>query len=288
MIYTIKNDFLTVEVNDFGGELYSIKKNGQDYLHNGDERFWAERSPILFPICGRLFKGYYTYKGGRYDLPTHGFARTSPFTVVTKTDTKITLSLKSDEKTKTVYPFDFELLVTYQLNGNSITTTFSVICLGEELYFSIGAHPGFKLPIDGNGELSDCYIEFEDLSTAKMVNLSKNNLCLGNDVLFENGKSNLINSTHPLLNDGSIFLYDTPKSVSLKSTKTNTVIRVDFNDFNYIGFWHTDNRSPFICIEPWLGLPSFENTICDMENKKGNLLLKKDQIHTTVYTITIE
>lgn len=64
MNYTIFNDFLEVTVSDVGAELMSVKskKDGTEYLWQGDPAFWAGRAYNLFPICGRLTEGRYTFK----------------------------------------------------------------------------------------------------------------------------------------------------------------------------------------------------------------------------------
>ena len=52
---TISNSVLTVGVSEHGAELQSIQKNGKEYLWQGDTRFWGRRSPVLFPIVGRVW-----------------------------------------------------------------------------------------------------------------------------------------------------------------------------------------------------------------------------------------
>ena len=57
MIYEIKSDLLTVQINDAGAELHSVKGNdGHEYIWQGDERYWKDRAPLLFPTCGRLLE----------------------------------------------------------------------------------------------------------------------------------------------------------------------------------------------------------------------------------------
>ena len=46
----LKNDVLTVEVNEHGAELQSIRKGETEYLWQGDPAYWGRRSPVLFPI----------------------------------------------------------------------------------------------------------------------------------------------------------------------------------------------------------------------------------------------
>ena len=64
MLKKIENDYLSAEINELGAELFSIKskKTNIEYLWQGDSKYWSGRSTVLFPICGRLFSGKYTYK----------------------------------------------------------------------------------------------------------------------------------------------------------------------------------------------------------------------------------
>ena len=108
MEYTIQNDHLTVKVSALGAELMSIKTaDGHEYLWQGDAKYWSGRAPIMFPICGRLFNGEYTYLGKTYTLPNHGFARKSVFTLKSASKSMVTLELVSNEETFSLYPFDF-------------------------------------------------------------------------------------------------------------------------------------------------------------------------------------
>ena len=52
MEYTIFNDFIEVTVSDVGAELMSIrsKKDGTEFLWQGDPEFWKGRAYNLFPI----------------------------------------------------------------------------------------------------------------------------------------------------------------------------------------------------------------------------------------------
>ena len=121
MDYTIQNDFLTVTVSDLGAELMSVKtKDGHEYLWQGDEKYWAGRAPIMFPICGRLFNGEYTYLGKTYTLPNHGFARKSTFKLKSVSKSFVTLELEANEETLEQYPFNFVFDVTFSLKDNCL------------------------------------------------------------------------------------------------------------------------------------------------------------------------
>lgn len=83
-LYTLENDVISVVINSIGAELYSIKTkaDGCEYLWQGDPEYWSGRSYNLFPICGRLTEGKYTYNGKTCEMNLHGFARDSEFSLI--------------------------------------------------------------------------------------------------------------------------------------------------------------------------------------------------------------
>lgn len=81
MLYRLENDCLAVEVNDLGAELTRVtdRADGYEFLWSGDPAVWSGRSPLLFPIVGKLKGDRYTHAGQTYSLPKHGFARREVF-----------------------------------------------------------------------------------------------------------------------------------------------------------------------------------------------------------------
>ena len=63
MLYTLKNDNLVATIDDLGAQIISVKRADLEYIWYGNAEFWAGHAPILFPICGRLFEGKYTFEG---------------------------------------------------------------------------------------------------------------------------------------------------------------------------------------------------------------------------------
>ncbi len=138
-----------------GGIITRWQICGEDILYLDTERFkYPNLSvrggvPILFPICGNLPDNTYQHQGRNYTLKQHGFARDLPWEVIkqsSKTAASLTLELNSNEATRQVYPFDFQLIFTYQLQGNSLKIHQKVINLSpEKMPFSIGFHPYFQV-----------------------------------------------------------------------------------------------------------------------------------------------
>lgn len=122
---TIKNEFLTAKFNELGAEIKSlVSSNGKEYIWNGDEKYWALSSPILFPICSGLKNDEYYYNGKKYTLYKHDFARKKVFDVEELNDNKVIFLLRSDDETRKCYPFDFELRLVYELIGKVLKVSY--------------------------------------------------------------------------------------------------------------------------------------------------------------------
>lgn len=265
MIYTIKNEYLTVKVNSFGAEVISVKDNNSknEFIWQGDEKYWKEHSPILFPFCGRLYNFNYIYDNKNYEMTLHGFAKRSEFKESILKDDQIELVLESDIESLKIYPFKFSFVVGYKLNKNTLVFSFKVINKdNKDIFFSVGGHPGFNCPIGGIGKFSDYYIEFEhDLYKERLFSGGGLNSCETRDFKVSNRKLPL---HHDMFDVESIFLKTNNKkdTLILKSDLNNNFIKVSFDNMTSIGLWHTIScEAPFICIEPWSGFPGRDKTI---------------------------
>ena len=140
----LSNDKITVQITDHGAELASIMANGNEYLWQGDIRFWGRRSPVLFPIVGRLWNNQYHHEGETYELGQHGFARDCEFQLTYEEENSLVFSLESNEDTLKLYPFPFILQIGYRLRDNRLQVIWNVENTGDrEMHFQIGGHPAF-------------------------------------------------------------------------------------------------------------------------------------------------
>lgn len=269
MLYTIKNDKLTVTVSDVGAELMSVKGGDCEYIWYGKEEFWNNRAPLVFPICGRLFEGKYTYRGKTYEMNLHGFIRSSVLAVAEHTDTSICLSLKESEETKAVYPFDFELKVWYILDGDKLTNRFEIHNPGNDvLPATIGGHPGFNVPLDDKSAFEDYYVEFENECSPDKYLFSERCLLTGEMEAFPLEKGKILRLRHDLFDNDAIFLRRMDSTVTLKSDKSDRFVKVTYSDMPNLGIWHKPFLSaPYVCIEPWCGMPACDGVTEDMEKR---------------------
>ena len=292
MNYIIENSAIRVEISDLGAELMSIvgKKTGFEYLWQGDAEYWASRASVLFPICGRLTDGKYTYRGKTYEMVLHGFARKQVFTVVEQKAEAITFELRPNEVSRAAYPFDFIFRVSYTLDGASVRTTLAVENPGNEaLPFSVGGHPGFNIPFVEGESFEDYYMEFKCAKPTEALVMSPTCYYTGENVPFELREGRFLDMKHSLFDNDAIFLENMCNHVSLKSRKNDRAVTVHFaEDMTHLGFWHKPKtEAPFVCIEPWHGVPAYDGKVDDMETKNKITLLPQGENYSTYFDVII-
>lgn len=275
-MHTISNDQLSVQIANKGAELQSIRQqqNNVEYLWSGDPAYWAKKSPVLFPIVGGLKNNTYRYKGKDYQLGRHGFARENNFELAEETNNSLTFSLKSNEQTKASYPFDFVFNVKYALQENKLEITFIVENSGSDnLLFSVGAHPGFAVPLVRDTKYEDYYLQFNQTEDASRWPLSAQGLVEATPTLFLKNENILPLKKALFYEDAIIFKHLKSDEISVLSDKTSHGIKVKFAGFPYIGIWAAKNAD-FVCIEPWCGIADSVNASGKLEEKEGINVLK--------------
>ncbi len=281
MIKTISNNNLTVQIDTYGAELQSVKNSdGEEYLWSGDKSIWGRKAPVLFPICGGLKGGKYTYNGKEYELIKHGFANISEFELVADEEARAEFLLKSNEQTKKSYPFDFELRVSYEISGNTLKSRFSVKNLSEaDMYFSLGAHESYSCPegAENYAVIFDCDTSLERYDTdggllvdePEIMEIPDKtiNLC---DSMFEN--------------DALVFKNFKSRRIWLLNKATGKKARLDFNGFDYLLIWKKPVGN-YICLEPWTGLPDSVSSSGKIEEKEGITRLAAGKTYTVDHEI---
>ena len=292
MIYTIENAKIKASVSTMGAELVSLilKKTGTEYLWQADPTYWTGHAYNLFPICGRLWEGKYTYRGKTYEMNLHGFARKTEYELAEQTDSTLTFRLTDSDVTYAQYPFHFELLLTYTLDGASVKTTFRIVNKDEkELIYAVGGHPGFNVPLAEGETFEDYTLTFGEKCAPEQVCMSETCYCLaGTTKPFPVRCGKSFKLQHSLFDNDAVFLTNMAKEVTLKSGVSKHFVTVSYPEMKYVGFWHKPKtEAPYVCIEPWMSIPADDGKVDDFETKRDMLRLAPGGEREIEFTITI-
>lgn len=289
MDYVISDRYLRLVLSDRGAELLSVKKDGREYLWEGDPQYWGERSPLLFPYVGRLTEGKYRLGGSVYEMGIHGFARHRLYEVVCREEEKIIFELRDDAETYRMYPFHFILQVIYELQGEHIAVTYRVAnCSQETMYFGIGGHPGFRMPLEEGLRFSDYYLEFSGEGCPERIGHTPACFLSGRDERFPLEDGRILRLSHEMFDDDAIVLRNMADAVTLKSDRSMRQVKVSYPDMPYLGIWHAPRTdAPYICIEPWTSLPSRQGIVEEFKYKSDLIRLAPGGQYVNTWGITI-
>lgn len=286
----LQNEKLIIESNNSGAELTKIfsKRYNKDILWNGNKKYWGRQSPILFPIVGKLVDNETIIEENLYSMTQHGFARDMEFEIIDKGDTFISYKLTDNESTLEKYPYSFELIINYTLKDNSINIEWIVKNTdSKDIFFSIGGHPAFNLPLFEQNDFSKYHLEFKKRSDVEKINL---NTSFIDDITFIGDLKNLQLSPELFKNDALI--YTNIDEVSICNNDGGKYITLSMQDFPLVGIWtpyysESNSTAPFLCIEPWYGLADSIHSNKIYKDKKFINKLGKGKIFTASYNINI-
>ena len=290
-LYTISNGTLTVTLNSVGAIFHSIMRDGTEYLWQGDEKYWGKRDVNLFPYIGRLTDGCYIYRGKKYPLTIHGFASKAEFELEEQSEAGAVFVLRANDETRAVYPFEFVYRVRYELIGSRIVKH----CIVENhddktMYFGLGGHAGFNVPVAGEGDFEDWFLEFDGRAEPERMLIDQATYRFsGSSAPYALKDGNTIPLRHSLFDDDAVILHGAPRSVTIKSDKSAHSVRVSYPDMTFIAFWHAVRTdAPYICVEPWSSLPSHADYVEDIERQEYLIHLESGETYDDLSTFDIK
>ncbi|MDE1548327.1 aldose 1-epimerase family protein [Jeotgalibaca caeni] len=284
----LENEHLIVEISILGAELQRIysKKENREYLWDGNPDYWSGRAPILFPVVGRLFEDHYLHKGELYELTQHGFARKMEWELMEHSSQQAILRLQATAETKERYPFDFTLEVTYSLTDSTLETKYSVQNHTEEtMPYSLGSHPAFHLPLP----FEEYEIRLQPAVSVNYVELDPPPYWSGKMKALETIQEGKM----PLRRDEaqeSILIETAGKveAVELHHPSDSHGVRLHVKEFPYFCIWTKDaTEAPFICLEPFHGIPDLAGKAGELSEKEGIILLESEEVRSHVYSIEL-
>ena len=290
MNYRISNSSLSVKISSRGGEIRSMcDADGREYIWQGDAEIWEDRAPNLFPYIGRMTEKSYQFQGKKYHMDIHGFLPTSEMELVSKTEESLTLKLDASEETLIQYPFLFRLEITWKLVGPRLEITYQIKNKDEKtMYFGIGGHPGFIVPIEQRAKFDDYRIDFGENASPKRGMMSEDCFVLEGEEVLELTEGRYLKLRHDLFDHDAIILKEVPREVKLNCEKGGREIVVSFPDMDYLGIWHRPFKTPdYVCIEPWSSLPSRKGIIEDITQQPGLKDLESGEVYRNSWSILI-
>lgn len=266
---TISSGTLSVEISTLGAELQRIT-DGDDrqLLWNGDPAVWHGRAPILFPVIGLLVNGCYRLDDVIYQMPKHGFARHSVFEIVAKAKDMVTMRLTASDKTRLIYPFEFQVDIGFALAANTLRLSATISNHGAvAMPASFGFHPALRWPLPYGIRRDDHRIRFayDEPEPVRRID-SRGFLKPAPEPTPVQGNE-LVVRDELFLDD--VLIFDRLFSPHLDYGGTSgPQIRVRFDDFPTLGVW-TKPGAGFLAIEPWQGFSDPEGFDGDIREKPG-------------------
>lgn len=286
----LENEKLCVEIAEHGAEVTRIfdKRQNAELLWNGDPTYWKRHSPILFPNVGKTYKNTVKINGVSYPTTQHGFARDNDFKCVCSTNEMASFLFTSNEETKEVYPFDFELIITYTLVPEGLQVKWQVVNIGnDEMYFTIGGHPAFWFQKDGERKEDYCLkfpgkdsleyilVDFSEMAADPKTKYKlelNDGVCPMNEQMFEQDA---------LIFDGEQF-----DEVWLCHKDGEPYVGMKCEGFPNFGIWSVKD-APFVCLEPWMGRCDNAGFAQELSEKPDINKLENGKEFVQTYTILL-
>ena len=288
--HILESDLLYVEINPLGAELSRLysKRTGREYLWQGDPNIWERQAPVLFPIVGRLKDDTYTYNGKDYTLPCHGFAPDVIFETKGPRDDTIIFTYSDNKETRAVYPFAFKMQVIFTIRWSQVDITYHITNkTNGPMYFSCGSHEGYNCPWLEDEAFEDYFLEFDHEATYESCTVSPDGLLMEPFyTVVENGR--VLPLDHRIFENGTslVFINIPTGKVSLGSHKSKERVIISYGDAPNLVVWSMPD-APYICIEPWWGLPDFEDSDGQFISKPAIINLEKGEVFNWKHTVNI-
>ena len=224
-------------------------------------------------------------------LPRHGLIRKREFELKEQTDHRLVFEISSNDESLQNYPYHFRVEIAYELKGKEITITYRVQNLESDqvMPYFIGGHPAFRCPLLADEDYEDYELIFEKEESCSVPLLfTETGLVdrLQRTPFLDHSRS--LPLRHELFEkDGIILDQLASKSVQLLSKKSGKGLEFAFADFENLVLWSTNNKGPFIALEPWTGISTSAEEGDFFEDKKGVIQLAPQETRSHQYRITI-
>ena len=286
----LENERLCVEITELGAEILRVydKKYGREVVWEADPSYWKRHAPVLFPNVGKTYRNTVLINGIHYPTSQHGFARDSMFKCTNSTRDSASFLFVSNEETKEVYPFDFELFITYTLEGNRLQVKWEVRNPSDEtMYFTIGGHPAFRFA-EKDEVKSDYLLKFPGKSELKYILIDPAEAAADPEHVFTlplEGECCPV-TEEMFEKDALIFDGTQIEEVWLCHKDGTPYVGMECKGFPNFGIWSVKD-APFVCLEPWMGRCDDAGFEQDISEKPGINRVEGGERFEKAYTIIV-
>ena len=290
MLYTISNETLCVQISDLGAQLWSIRTaDGAEYLWQGDPRYWPDRALNLFPQVGLCTDNTYTIHGKTYHLDIHGFVKDTVLTVAEQSPGRIVFAMEDTEATWKMYPAAFRYAIAYMLTENRLKVEITVENRGHDImHFSVGGHPGFRVPLEEGLHYEDYRLQFPQGATARRVEGTAGNCLMTGEITPFLLIDGAIPLSHELFAERVVILTGMPRQVTLCAAGGYRQVTVRYPQMPYLGIWKAlGTDAPYVCIEPWTAKAARAAVVEDFAGDPRKIHLPAGQRYANFWSITV-
>ena len=221
-----------------GGLITNWVSEGREILYFDEKRFIDKTKsirggiPILFPICGNLDIPNSLFGKNYMPFMQHGFARDLQWQhYLNEQKNSLCLILQDTEKTKTFYPFNFEVKIEVSLKINCLKFIINIQNKTNiEMPINFGLHPYFNIS------------DFKNLNF------------IDNPLNCQDQKNNSLRNTFDELkniNNGiDLLMYTSGRSSFQDDFFKRQVTLMHPSPFDLGVIW-SDPPRKMVCLEPW-------------------------------------
>ena len=211
-------------------------------------------NPLLFPLASfNHLPGHdhhYEWQGQRFPMPQHGFARRMPWRVVEQAPDAVAMELADTDATRTQYPFQFVLRLTYRVERGRLLWKLAVTNRSRTpMPFSTGFHPYFAVPLSSAGSRAGCFVEVPE--ARRFTIHGRGEHFSAKPFPAQNWSVDEDVST-------ALFLGDLHKrELILADPASGLEVALNWEgapNHRFAAFWSRSTDAPFYCLEPWTAL----------------------------------
>lgn len=144
------------------------------------------------------------------------------------------------------------------------------------------------MPLEEGKDFTDYRLTFSRPCRPWQVQLSSDYMISGQETPFPLEGGDTLRLRHDLFHHDAIIFHHMDRTVTLSAGPGTRGVTVSFPQMSYLGVWHTpDTDSPFVCLEPWVSLPSRQGIVEDLTQQDGLVRLAPGERYANRWSITV-